>query len=272
MHINKSNYFSEINRIGFDKLSPVLKHGHSMVERITKDGTRWEVSNPTLSEVINKQMELLNKFLSKAEAKDTKSLPVSNLPETPETKKATPERKEKKARASKGRKPERRVKSAKKAVKAEKQTKPKKEKRKSVKKAVVKRPSGLSKLIVKPAITVKKYSLELQHIKRYLNMEGKNIKTGKLTSLSRAISKALNEGSYVNHKELLNGINNQLALGCENLERTGQESVDVKLTPEFKAKCQDIVASAKVRMRTEYLAGPENSNQEDLGCDCEKKK
>lgn len=86
-------------------------------------------------------------------------------------------------------------------------------------------------------------------------MEGKKVKTRSLVNLSHSINTAISSESYQTHKTLLHEIGSKLSSACEKIKETGQESVDVNLTPEFKSKCLDIVSQAKVRIRTEYLAG-----------------
>jgi hypothetical protein len=108
----------------------------------------------------------------------------------------------------------------------------------------------------KAPITVRKFSLELQHIKKYLSMEGKNIKSASLFRFEETIRRAINSDDYLTHKMLLVTIHSSIAAVCENLKESKIEFIDnIKLTPEFKTKCKDIVDSAKVRIRTEYLAG-----------------
>lgn len=320
MHINKSNYFSEINKIGVGNLTPTLAQGHTMIEKITKNGASWDVASSTFESVIENHLKLFNAFADKKGKDFMKSHVIVARPEPlkeasiPVTKGDTvwDTKLKKTAKVVKVSKPAKdsalkdepfvmnlEYANGKKSINmamgerftlnlpAEPQTEgevnknPGPEKKKTSKsriqkpiakeKRIKKSPKVAAKKRVsikeiKPPVTVKKFSLELQHIKRYLNMEGKSVKTSSLERLSSAISKAMTLDSYLTHKTLLSEISRNLIIGVEKLKETGQLTVDVKLAPEFKSKCKEIVSEAKVRVRTEYLAGTEED------CDCEKKK
>lgn len=272
--INQSNYFSEISKIGVSNLTPTLAQGHTMLEKITKNGSNWNIASPTISTVVENQLKLINAFKEKLAEKTSEAETWDDIDakridyEAIQKGKAKPTKAFKQIikaanKTAKPPKPAKKVKTVEKPEKAVKVEKPQTVVRKKV---LMKKTSKPAKVTIKAPVTVRKFSLELQHLKRYLNMEGRSVKTESLVRLSGAISKAIALDSYLNHKTLLNEINGKLSNACEKLNETGQGTVDVKLTPEFKAKCRDIISSAKVRVRTEYLAGT------DLGCDCEKKK
>lgn len=107
----------------------------------------------------------------------------------------------------------------------------------------------------KPPITIKKLSLELQHIKRFASLSGKSVKVSRLKLFLATISKNIKENNYQNHRALITEIATRLDKAIEQLEATEQTSVNVKHSDEIKEKCKAAIANAKVRVRTEYLSG-----------------
>lgn len=316
--INKSNYFTQISKVGISNLTPTLSQGHSMLEKITKDGSNWDVASPTLSKVIENQFKLLEMYLKSNETKSNNSVKKKNIKikekfsfsdgfkwaiidrktaenlfkqDSVEIFKLYPEDESEALieneldlldpeamYAVEFEKLESKFqieiqKSSKAKVQVSKNNKKGLKKLPVIQeiviekkiKAEIKKPKVATvnsrakkvkqKKETKPAIVIRKMSLELQHVKRYLKMEGKKIKTSSLVNLSNSINTAIASESYLTHKSLLNEISSKLSSACEKLKETGQETVDVNLTPEFKTKCQDILSQAKVRIRTEYLAG-----------------
>lgn len=235
--INKDNYFNEINRIGESNLPEELREAHSLVLRATENGKNWEGITPKVNEVINLQMQKLDNFLKdKAEATTKEKKPTRTRKKQPAP---TPDSEKKEKTLVKVN----RVRT-KALPKRSKYTRPiVKVVRKTVKQA---KPP-------KAPVSVKKYSLELQHIKRFAHLHGKDHKISTLKSFLKTIENHIAADDYLNHRSMITEIATRLAKGLEAAQ--GSSVMAVTIEPAFREKVQDLVANAKVRMRTEFLAG-----------------
>ncbi|WP_276977860.1 AAA family ATPase [Flavobacterium filum] len=72
MNINQSNYYEAIEQIGLSKLSPALKKGHELIERVTKGNTDWS-SYQTYKKVMDMQFEAVGLLIHKSEESSVKS-------------------------------------------------------------------------------------------------------------------------------------------------------------------------------------------------------
>lgn len=72
MNINQSNYYEAIEQIGLSKLSPALKKGHELIERVTKGNTDWS-SYQTYKKVMDMQFEAVGLLIHKGEESSVKS-------------------------------------------------------------------------------------------------------------------------------------------------------------------------------------------------------
>jgi hypothetical protein len=310
--ITKSNYFAEVKNIGVSKLTDSLAKTHTFIEKITKNGSNWDISNPVLSEVIKNHFVLINAFeqeqagdflkkhviVAKIDkpvvkrqiiSKGANLIKTDMLPNKFKVSKGDTlfdVKKQKNITVTKVSKPSKtsalkdepliidiKYNDGKKAINmpvgerfveinetAIAQPEPSRKKAIKIKVSkTARKKSKTKRSFVKPEkapVTVKKYSLELQHIKKYLNMEGKNVKSTSLFRFEEAISKAIKSDDYLTHKTLLTTIHSTISQVCEKLKASKIEYIDnLNLTSEFKIKCKDIIAGAKVRLRTEYLAG-----------------
>lgn len=223
--ITKDNYIKEVERIGMDSLPQALKDGHNFLMKATSNGTVWESSSPKVNEVIALQMEKLDSFLKdKGNQAKKKKQPTSKAKvKSKSTSKSKPINTKVIAKKQSGKK-------------SKKVAKP-------------------LKKIAKPPITVKKYALELQHIKRFAGFHGKDHKTSYVQSLHTSIQNHLAGGDYLNHIPMLEDISNRLEKGLEQAKKENAAIMSISIEPGFKEKVHDLIANAKVRIRTEFLAG-----------------
>ncbi len=116
--ITTNNYFSEVERIGINKLPETLRKSHELVLKSTNNGDSWDTynSNETIRKVINLYLTKLNEFVSsqkgdnaqpKPEKKYLKPYPQTQQREVRHPKKAVGNKKSKKLNEE--RKPGKRV-------------------------------------------------------------------------------------------------------------------------------------------------------------------
>lgn len=73
MKINQSNYYETIEQIGLSALSPALKKGHDLIEKVTKSNTDWS-GYQTYKHVMDMQFEAVGLLLNKNEESPAKSV------------------------------------------------------------------------------------------------------------------------------------------------------------------------------------------------------
>lgn len=235
--ITQDNYYEQINRIGISNLPEDMQETHKLIDQATSKGTNWSGLKTNMKEVIKLQLELLEDYA-------TESQQVVVKPEKQRARKKKVERTTEKKLVKVKRKP---VKVAPKKAAPVK----KKEKRVTNRLKLVKPP--------KAPITVKKYSLELQHIKRFAHMHGKDHKLSTLQSFLKTIEKHIKADDYLNHRSMITEIATRLARGLETAK--GSTLMAVTIEPTFREKVKDLIANAKVRMRTEFVAGINSENR-----------
>lgn len=86
MNINQSNYYQAIEQIGLSKLSPALKKGHELIDRVTKGNADWS-SYQTYKKVMDMQFEAVGLLIHKGEESSVKS----NTKSKTENRKTNPE-------------------------------------------------------------------------------------------------------------------------------------------------------------------------------------
>lgn len=84
MNINQSNYYGAIEQIGLSKLSPALKKGHELIDRVTKGNADWS-SYQTYKKVMDMQFEAVGLLINKGEESSVKSSAM-NKTENPKPK------------------------------------------------------------------------------------------------------------------------------------------------------------------------------------------
>lgn len=230
--ITKDNYLREVERMGVDYLPEALKAGHNFLMKATSNGKVWETSSPTINEAIALQMEKLDSYMKGNIVKTiTKPSRKRKRESTPKPDKKQSEKKLIKPKRQKKIKPKAAPKPKKKPVKSKTDKPP------------------------KAPVTVKKYALELQHIKRFAGLDKKDHKTVYLKSFHTSIKNHLANRDYLNHTSMLEDIAARLGKGIEHAEKENAALMSISIEPGFKEKVKDLIANAKVRVRTEFLAG-----------------
>jgi len=230
--INQENYIQQINQIDVNDLPEALKDGHEFIMKVTAGGTQWDTLMPNAKAVVNLQFQKLDEYIQSSKSKVALKEKSTSKP----SKQTAPKHEKKLAKV---RKPQTKTVVSKTIKKS-------KSKKNPIKKSK-------AKPIVKPAITVKKYSLELQHIKRFAHLDGKDHKVPSLKSFLTTIQKHEAAEDYLNHRSLISEIISRLEKGLQQAKDA--PVIAVTIEPEFKQKVQDLLANAKVRIRTEFMAG-----------------
>lgn len=115
----------------------------------------------------------------------------------------------------------------------------------------------------KAPVTVKKLSLELQTIKAFIGMDGKTYKRQAITNKQKAVKNALDSGKIVDHKTVITDINHRLGNAIDAIDKASATDIKVTLEKDFVNKCKQIVAGAKVRIRTEFLSGVKSNGSKN---------
>lgn len=100
MKINQSNYYETIEQIGLSALSPALKKGHELIEKVTYGNTDWS-RYTTFKKVMDLQFEALSAFLGSQTSK-TKAPGQTPKPPQITQKAASSTEKEKRTEKPKG--------------------------------------------------------------------------------------------------------------------------------------------------------------------------
>lgn len=245
MKLTFNNYFDHAGKIPFVKMPETFSKSHQLVEKATNHGKNWDAvtSNDTLKRVTSLYLEKLSAFLMA----NPEYLPT----EKPAVKASKPKAASKpKVAKTKVTKPKAEPKAAKpKAVKKPKTTTAKPKPAKAVKPKALK-----TEVVEKPAVVVRKKSLELQIVTRLLNMNGKSVKKESLVSLHRMINKAEAENKFMQgSKAIIEYVNEQIQDVIASL--ADQQSVKLNLKAETLEKLNKVASGAKVRLRVDYLGG-----------------
>lgn len=147
-----------------------------------------------------------------------------------------------------------------------------KQTKKSKKKAPKKNLSGLNKEtkivemkrgVIKPAKsnkntpvqTIVTKSPELTDIEKYFDLHNKEVSSTTLFILAKTVAKRLREKTYTAHLDLLNEINNRLQKAVEQTTKAKLTKVKATIDLAMIDRCKKAIDSAKVVLRTDYLAG-----------------
>ena len=126
--------------------------------------------------------------------------------------------------------------------------------KKAVKKTVkIAKPKAVVKSDVKFPVTVKRFSKELQMMKRYTNMDGKTKSALSLEMFQRDLAKVLR--SSPDRKPLLNDIHARLSGAIQAAKKNAASELKVTLDSTFKSKVVAIIKNPRPKMKVEYLAG-----------------
>lgn len=260
--ITAKNYFSQTDKF-LSKLPSAAKEAHELVTSMHKDG----VDDPfhTGDKDIDSMGELLlneaNKIIASGKS-GGEPLPPKNMNKKPPVKKKTT----KKSRTSKyGKTKITKLKSGavrvalpKKAKKVKKTISVKKAK-KHTQKAVARAVKQARKAdVAKSPVTVKKLSLELQLIKSFLGMNGKTYSPHSILSKQKTIGKHLKEGHIVDHVSIIKKIHSNFTKMANAIKKEPTvKEIKVQITPGTAKEYKALIKDAKIRVRTEFLSGPQ---------------
>lgn len=138
------------------------------------------------------------------------------------------------------------------------------------KKAATKKPAARSQ---KPAakatapIVRNIKSIEIQHITRYLNLDGKNKTAKAVLNLAKEVKSSVAAKEYIQHTSILEEIHSKLTKAYNAITKAGVHTVDFIIDKDFKAKLTAILKNVKVRVQTNVLAGTKEMLEDATGDD-----
>jgi hypothetical protein len=109
----------------------------------------------------------------------------------------------------------------------------------------------------KPSVTKKIFTKELQLIKAFIANNGKEISVGVLKAKHAAVKNALKDGKTNQHQETLRNISVRYGKAIGAIKGTATH-IKCNIEKSFILKLKDIVASAKIKVRTDVLGGMMN--------------
>lgn len=118
-----------------------------------------------------------------------------------------------------------------------------------------------------PAQTVRKMSVELSILKQFVNLQGKTKPVKFVYSFHTRISNLLKKEMISNHVEMIRNIHSRLYKVIQLVENKPIQNVKFSIEKAFVEKCQKAVRGAKIRLRTDFLAGTENDSLYGLSKD-----
>lgn len=284
--INAQNYFEKASVIT-DVMPSAVKEAHDLAVSLQQDGINpFETGDKDIDETMQLLLKEANKIVSSTN-QPIKKVAANETPKQPSKPRAKSTKTANKAgaRSTPKKVAVKKVKSNTSArtikPKTEKQkSKPTKSAKRISKKRItqkVKRKSTVKVKTVmvkvkepKAPVTVKKLSLELQTIKSFIGMDGKTYKRQAITNKQKAVKNALDSGKIVDYKTVITDINHRLGNAIDAMDKASATDIKVTLEKEFVNKCKQIVAGAKVRVRTEFLSGlgsttdPQNKRLADI--------
>lgn len=252
--ITPANYFDEIDII-LDRLPSEVKEAHQLVSAMKNDGidNPFNTGDKDIDDMGKLLLEKANAILAKSESKAAKPTPVKS--EKPRgikiTKVAKPKSEPKKSEKSVAKKP-----TKKRVVKKSKPSKKSKTiSRKTAQKVTRKAIKQTRKAdAAKPSVTKKIFSKELQIVKAFIANDGKEVSVGVLKAKHAAAKNAVKDGKTNQHQEVLRNIIVRYGKAIGAIKGTATH-IKCNVEKGFLLKLKAIVADAKVKVRTDFLAG-----------------
>lgn len=148
--------------------------------------------------------------------------------------------------------------------KAEKKVRtPRKAKKTATKKATpkkkpaakMKKPAPKKDTAPKAVVKVKKFSYELQLIKSFAAMAGKNRKVATVKSFLSKIQAAKRDTNVPSQKSILTLVARRMKEGLEKLDKGVDTLQNIQIEAGLLKRCKDAVKNAKPRMQVTYLSG-----------------
>jgi|GEM_PF-3996048 hypothetical protein len=233
-----STYQNLIEKVGLSKLDEANKDTYNIV----REGSS-NFSDPNL----------WNEMLADADIQDAYELHVKALQKMASGVAPKPSATSKMKRVTMFRKKAAAAKA--KEAKPSKKPKPKKVAPKKARKvrAAPKKVAKVSKPEMKFPITVKRFSKELQLIKRFASLDGKQKTVSALQSFHKSLARTLKD--QPDRKPLLSEMFSRLKDALGKAETNRLTHINVNLEKTFKEKLVKSVKEAKPKVKLEYLAG-----------------
>ncbi len=133
---------------------------------------------------------------------------------------------------------------------------PKKKKaaaKKTKRKAIVK--TKIKVVKEKALVNVKKYSLELQLIKSFIAMKGKDRKVTAIRNFLKRIESAKSNTNVSSQKSLLTVIAQRMKTALAGLSDNVEFVRNINIAEDLLKKCKEAVKNAKPRLQVQYLSG-----------------
>jgi hypothetical protein len=243
-------YQALIRKIGLEKLN----EGHKEIYDLVKDGSH-DFENPEVwiemlvssdvKDIYETHIKELKKLEKGEQTSEVENVAVATKPKTKKVKK---------------------VKEPKKKVKPEpKKIKPKKPPVKTKSKAKVKAKRTFAKRILKPKpepvkfpVTVKRFSKELQLMKRFKGMDGKEKSVKGLQLFHNLLKSTLKQ--HPDHRPVVGEMHKRLSTMLGIVKEKSLTHVIFNIDAGFKDKLVQNIKNARPRLKVEYLAGVEKKS------------
>jgi len=247
--MNLTTYQSLIEKVGVNNLDEANRDTYNIVKEGSDNFSDPALWNEMLIDAdIKDAYELHTKTLQQL----AKEHPKADMKVSPkdEPKKSEPSKKKVKAKAVKVKPKEEPRKAEVKQTPSKKARKKKAKRKAKVKKIKVQKVKAVQ---VKYPVTVKKFSKELQLIRRFANMDKKEKSLKSLQSFHHILSGMLSTDP--DRKPILNEVFSRLTSLVEQAQAGAATHVKVKLEKSFKSDLISNIKSAQPKMKVEYLAG-----------------
>ncbi len=254
--ITANNYFDEVKPI-VGKLPASVKEAHNLVVAMKKDGIDdpFHTGDSDIDSMGELLLEKANEILSSSSTKTEKPKAESN-----EQKPKTTKTKIKKVPAPAKEKPKKTNTSRKKVQAAAKKgkrvaQKPTKKMRKAVSRKIKQVVKSVRKAdATKPAITKKIYSKELELVKAFIAIKGKEISIASIHTKRNAVYNALKNEKVNQHQAILENILRRYDKVLKAI-KDGVTHLKGNIETGFYNTCKNLITNAKIKVRTDVLAG-----------------
>ncbi|MDL5051910.1 hypothetical protein QQ054_38550 [Oscillatoria amoena NRMC-F 0135] len=125
--------------------------------------------------------------------------------------------------------------------------------KKTKRKAIVK--TKIKVVKEKALVNVKKYSLELQLIKSFIAMKGKDRKVAAIRNFLKRIESAKSNTNVSSQKSLLIVIAHRMKTALAGLADNVEQIRNINIADDLLKKCKEAVKNAKPRLQSAYLSG-----------------
>ena len=107
-------------------------------------------------------------------------------------------------------------------------------------------------------------SVEIQHITKYVNLDGKNKPAISVINLAKQVGKSRQANEYLQHISVMDEISTKLNKAHKAITEAKVDTVNFEIDKAFKAKLTAILKNVKVRVQTNVLAGVKKSAKGEM--------